>query len=215
MPAYDGLDQLLDVLQPVTVSVHRTSGVIVTAATRVLDFEQRGDAAVVIVACPPGVDSAEHHFEAELSWTHPLGRVSCSVATHPGRRPYGAVWVLAPRGPARRVQERRHFRVRMSVPLRLEWETEDSTEHSEAFTVDVSEGGVLALLHGEPPEIGTVLDTTLVVDGTELSGPASVVRHVPYPGGVGIGVMFPEPNANADRLRRAAFDAERRMVRGV
>jgi hypothetical protein len=208
MAAYDGIDDLLDVLQPVTVRVQRTSGVVVVAPTRVLDFERRGDAAMVIVACPADVDASEHHFEAELSWTHPLGRVSCAVATHPGRRPYGAVWVLAPRGPARRVQERRHFRVRMTVPLRLSWDD----MHSEAFTVDVSEGGVLALLRDEPPDVGSVVDTTLVVDGTELSGPGTVVRHVPYPGGVGIGVMFPEVNANADTLRRAAFDAERRRV---
>lgn len=208
MAGYDASGGLPDVLQPVTIRVQRTSGSTLLVPTRVLDLEERDDDVVVVVACPAGVDAAEHHFEAEVAWTHPLGRVSCPVATHPGRRPYGAVWILTPRGPAQRLQERRHFRARMAVPLHLEWEE----TCSDAVTVDLSEGGLLALLRGEAPEVGTVLDTTLHVDGAALSGPATVIRHVPYPGGVGIGVMFPEPNPHADRLRRAAFDAERRRV---
>ena len=201
-------DAAPDILAPVTVRVQRTSGSTLVAPTRVLDLEDRDDESVIVVACPAGLDASEHHFEAELAWTHPLGRVSCPVATHPARRPYGAVWVLHPRGPARRVQERRHFRARMSVPLELTWDD----HHVTATTVDVSEGGLLALVRGEAPDLGTVVDTMVLPDGTELTGPGTVVRHVPYPGGVGVGVMFPEHNANADTLRRAAFDAERRRV---
>lgn len=222
MVASDHPDQVPDVLQPVTMSLGRTVGPPMLAPTRVLDLETEPGVTRVIVGCPTGCDPSEHHFDATLTWTQPSGRLTRTVVAHPGRRRYGAVWILAFTGPAIRAQERRHFRARLAVPARISWQAEAGTSgeelvdrHCDAVTVDLSEGGVLALVRSDAPEVGTVVDTTLIVDGTELSGPATVVRHVPYPAGVGVGVMFPDPNGNADRLRRAAFDAERRKVNRV
>ena len=218
MPAYDRTDLLPDVLQAVTVHVQRQDSA-VTAPTRVLDLEPGAGSDVVVVASPAGAAVAEHHAEAELSWTHPLGRVSCQVSTYSDRRPYGSVWVLTPHGPARRVQERQYFRARMALPLRLVWEdvaepSSDVDQHRvDGITVDLSEGGLLALLRGAAPAVGSVVDATLRLDGDELRSRATVVRHVPYPGGVGVGVMFGEPNENADTLRHAAFESERRRAR--
>ena len=191
MAANDRAESLPGVLQPVTLRLVRTAGPAVVAPTRVLDLETRDGASYVVVACPAGCDPDEHHLEASLSWAHPFGRVSFPVTTHPGRRPYGAVWTLVPTGPATRLQERRHFRASMTVPARLAWpdDTEDpDAEEAEphrrdAVTVDLSEGGVLALMRGEPPAIGARIDTTLVIDGDELHSPATVVRHVAFPGG--------------------------------
>jgi hypothetical protein len=215
MPA----EPLPDVLQDVTLRWVRTSGAAVHAPTRVLDLETRDDATTyVVVACPADTDPHEHHFEAELAWTHPLGRVSCPVSAHPGRRPYGAVWVLTPAGPPRRLQERRHFRAPMALPVRITWPEPGAEEqggrHSDGTTVDVSEGGLLALLRGAAPEVGASVETTVVVDGEELSSTATVVRHVGFPAGVGVATAFPDPAPHADRLRRAAFEAERRRARG-
>lgn len=218
MPAYDRTTLLPDVLQAVTVRVRRNDTDLY-APTRVLDLEQHAGADVVVVASPAGAVVGEHHVHAELAWTHPLGRVSCEVSTESDRRAYGSVWVLTPSGPLRRVQERRYFRARMSVPLRLRWEdgaepTEDSHQQSrDGVTVDLSEGGVLGLLRGDPPAVGSGVEATLRLNGDEMQGRATVVRHVPYPGGVGVGVMFDEPNENADTLRRLAFESERRRVR--
>jgi hypothetical protein len=221
MMAFNRPDELPEVLQPVTLRLERTNGPVLLAPTRVLDLESDPGVVRVVVACPPGCDPTEHHFDATLTWTEPTGRISRAVVAHPGRRRYGAVWVLSTDGPAIRAQERRHFRAHVAVPARMSWEeptgTDDLEErHCDAVTIDISEGGVLALVRAIPPEIDSVVDTVLLIDGRELHGPATVVRHVPYPGGVGVGVTFPDRHANADRLRRAAFEAERRRVnRGV
>lgn len=218
MPAYDRIDHLPEVLQAVMVRVTRSDGSGVDSQTRVLDLEHEGDREVVVVACPPDI-AAGSYETAELSWTYPLGRLSCPVRTGAGQRPYGSVWLLTPDGPPLRVQDRRHFRSTMSVPLKLAWEESVDSEQepvhrrADCITVDLSEGGVLALVRGEAPEVGRTVDATLLVGGEELRGEARVVRHVPYPGGVGVGVTFIEPNIHADALRRAAFDAERRRAR--
>ncbi|KAB2811241.1 PilZ domain-containing protein [Pimelobacter simplex] len=219
------------VLQSVALTVRPTSGAPLALQTKVLDLEPQPDGSTtLVVAPPPGLDPREHHFDATLAWTYPLGRMECTVRTRPGRRAYGDVWLVCASAPATRLQERAYFRARLTVPVLLTWtdETEDSdapedTTDSDAteeqpepvelhgLVVDLSEGGLLATVPSRPPALGTRVEVTVRVDGENLSQPATVVRHVAFAsGGHGVAVAFAEPRRHGDRLRAVVFAVERR-----
>jgi len=213
---------LPETLQPVVLRIERTVGDPVVATTRVMDVEDApGGLPTLVVSCPPELDPLEHHLHAELSWTCARGRMSRAVSAHPGRRAYGRVWQLVPAPPVMRLQERMHFRAGVAVPVRLQWYadrparsgTEPEEHELDGVTVDLSEGGALAFVRTTPPPPGTTVITTLRIDGEELQSPATVVRHVDYPGGAGVAVRFADRGEHGDRLRRAAFEAERRAAR--
>lgn len=212
-------------LQPVGLTLRPTLGEPVAVATRVLDLEPLGDGlSTIVVACPEGMDPDEHHFEASVSWTYPLGRMECAVSTRPAIRNYGRVWLLRPSAPPSRLQQRAFFRARVPVAVALSWlldEPEDhegdgEPRHAEALgvAVDLSEGGVLATTSLPLAPVGTTVEVTVRVDGDNLAQDARVVRHVRFAGGgAGVAVSFLDPTTHGDRIRRLVFETERRRNR--
>lgn len=207
------------VLQSVALTVRPTSGAPLALQTKVLDLEPQPDGSTtLVVAPPPGLDPREHHFDATLAWTYPLGRMECTVRTRPGRRAYGDVWLVCASAPATRLQERAYFRARITVPVLLAWaddpEQPDDTAELPGVVVDLSEGGLLATVPSRPPALGTRVEATVRVDGEELTQAATVVRHVAFAnGGHGVAVAFAEPRRHGDRLRGIVFATERRRRR--
>ena len=209
------------VLQSVALTLRPTSGRPLALETKVLDIEPQPDGSTRLVVAPPaGLDPREHHFDATLAWTYPLGRMECPVSTRPGRRAYRDVWLLCPRAPATRLQQRAYFRAQIPVPVLLAWqepaaddaEPEDIELHG--VVVDLSEGGLLASVRSNPPEPGTQVEVTVRLDGHNLSQPARVVRHVDFAsGGTGVAVEFVDPKVHGDRLRAVVFESERRHRR--
>lgn len=227
MPAPDptGPEVHPAILQSVALTLRPTVGDPVALATRVLDVEPQPDGrTTIVVACPEGHDPLEHHFDATVTWTYPLGRMEFPVSTRPGRRAYGRVWVLEPSAAPARIQERAFFRARVSVPVVLAWdvvaqddaEEPEETERREltAVAVDLGEGGVLAVIRAVPPAVGTLVEATVRVDGANYTQPARVVRHVSFAtGGVGVAVAFLNPKTHGDRFRTLVFETERRRRR--
>ena len=219
-------------LQAVALTLRPTVGEPVDVETRVLDVEPYGDGGTaLVVACPDGLDPDEHHFDASVTWTYPLGRMVCAVSTRPAVRHYGRVWLLRPSAAPTRLQQRTFFRARLAVPVALTWPlataaTADAADEDEAdddatpptsllgVAVDLSEGGVLAATQGPVPEPGTPVEATIRIDGDNLAQPARVVRHVRFAGGgVGVAVSFADPTIHGDRIRHAVFETERRRRR--
>lgn len=215
------------VLQNVALTVRPTTGSALALETKVLDLEPQSDGSTtLVVAPPPGLDPREHHFDATLAWTYPLGRMECTVRTRPARRAYGDVWLLCPSAPATRLQERAYFRARIAVPVLLTWTDPDAEREPEqdpdvepepidlaGVVVDLSEGGLLATVPrgSRAPAVGTRLEATVRVDDEDLAQPATVVRHVRFAsGGIGVAVAFAEPRRHGDRLRAVVFAVERR-----
>lgn len=214
-------------LQPVALTLRPTVGEPVDVETRVLDLEPYGDGGTaLVVACPDGLDPDEHHFDASIAWTYPLGRMVCAVSTRPAVRHYGRVWLLRPSAAPTRLQQRTFFRARLAVPVALTWPVEqegtDATSQDDdpptasllGVAVDLSEGGVLAAAQGEVPDPGTTVEVTIRIDGDNLAQAARVVRHVRFAGGgTGVALSFADPAVHGDRIRRAVFETERRRRR--
>lgn len=210
-------------LQSVTLTLRPTRGEPVRVRTKVLDLEPQSDGtSTIVVACPPDLDPAEHHFEASVSWTYPLGRMECGVTTRPGTRNYGPVWLLRPSAPPSRLQQRAYFRANVAVPVALAWVREETDEvpaepvREEALgvAVDLSEGGLLATSSVPLPPLDAELEVTVRVDGENLAQQGRVVRHVRFAGGAsGVAVTFVDPTTHGDRIRRLVFETERRRRR--
>ncbi|HVK27977.1 MAG TPA: PilZ domain-containing protein [Nocardioides sp.] len=215
-------------LQAVALTLRPTVGEPVDVETRVLDVEPYGDGGTaLVVACPDGLDPDEHHFDASVTWTYPLGRMVCAVSTRPALRHYGRVWLLRPSAAPTRLQQRTFFRARVAVPVALTWplveDADDRTDGEEDTTppssllgvaVDLSEGGVLAATQGPVPAPGALVEVTLRIDGDNLAQSGRVVRHVRFAGGgVGVAVSFVDPAVHGDRIRRVVFETERRRHR--
>lgn len=212
-------------LQPVGLRLRPTTGDTLDVETRVLDVEPYGDGGTtLVVACPDGLDPDEHHFDASVSWTYPLGRMECAVSTRPAVRHYGRVWLLRPSAAPTRLQQRAFFRARVAVPVALAWTTEpaeDGPAEDEpekhallGVAVDLSEGGALAAAQGDIPPVGADVEATVRIDGDNLAQPARVVRHVQFAGGgTGVALSFADPTAHGDRIRRLVFETERRRQR--
>ncbi len=209
------------ILQTVALTLRPTAGEPIALTTRVLDLEPQPDGGTnLVVACPDGHDPLEHHFEATVSWTYPLGRMECLVSSQPAKRAYGRVWLLRLSAPAMRVQARNYFRARVSVPVLLTW-TDGTDEFDRpqpaelvAVAVDLGEGGLLAVVRTEPPTAGTLVDATVRVEGTNYTQPARVIRHVDFiSGGLGVAVAFLDPKLHGDRFRKLVFESERRRRR--
>lgn len=215
-------------LQPVGLTLRPTLGEPVAVVTRVLDLEPLGDGlSTIVVACPEGMDPDEHHFEASVSWTYPLGRMECAVSTRPGTRNYGRVWLLRPSAPPSRLQQRAFFRARVPVAVALSWPLDEPDDHHGddvaeeparaevlGVAVDLSEGGLLATTSLPLAAVGTIVEVTVRVDGDNLAQAARVIRHVRFAGGgSGVAVSFLDPTTHGDRIRRLVFETERRRNR--
>ncbi|HWJ81573.1 MAG TPA: PilZ domain-containing protein [Nocardioides sp.] len=186
--------------------------------TKVLDLETGPEGPVVVLSRQPGAAGLADVPDVALVWTGILGRLECPVSLHTARRDYGAVWLAVPAGPTVRTQRRSYFRARMYAPVHISWteEREDRPpiERSlDGIAVDVSEGGLLATVRGTMPPPGTRVHAAVVLDGDTLDQVAVVVRHQVFTGGgIGIAVAFVDPDLYGDRVRRAAFEAERRRL---
>ncbi|WP_435768568.1 PilZ domain-containing protein [Nocardioides sp. SYSU DS0651] len=219
------------VLQTVELRLHPTVGDAVVRETKVLDLETDEGAQLLVVSCPPDLDPLVHHLDATIAWTYPLGRMECAVTTRPSRRDYGQVWLVRPAGPATRLQDRAYFRAPVSVPLSIAWVAEppatDETagpdggttdapaepvhHESPGVVVDLSEGGLLGIVRGQLPPVGSEVDSTIKIDGLALAHPAVVVRHVAFAGGsTGVALAFDDPSVHGDVIRRFVFAAQRR-----
>ncbi|WGX94353.1 PilZ domain-containing protein [Nocardioides sp. L-11A] len=202
------------VLQPVALTLRPTTGGPTAVSTKVLDLEPQPDGSTRLVVAPPaGLDPREHHLDGTVAWTYPLGRMECPVTTRPARRAYGDVWLLCPSAPATRLQQRAYFRARVAVPVLLRWERQEAEEPTElpGVVLDLSEGGLLATVRTPPPPVGSPVEATVRIDGDDLVQPAAVVRHVRFAsGGLGVAVAFADPTVHGDRIRRLAFETERR-----
>jgi hypothetical protein len=211
-------EPLPEVLQTVTLVAQptETAGGVETE-TKVLDVESSGlDDATVVLSRQLGTDGLTGRPVA-MVWTGLLGRVECPVALRTGRRDYGPVWLARATGRAVRTQRRAYFRARMHMPVQLAWIEERDGRPVErrldCVAVDLSEGGVLATIRGPLPSPGTTVTATVTLDGESLDQTALVVRHAVFAGGgMGIAVAFVDPALYGDRIRRAAFEAERRAL---
>lgn len=208
------------IMQTVALTLRPTLGDPVALTTRVLDLEPHPDGrTAIVVASPEGLDPHEHHFDATVSWTYPLGRMECTVSTRPGTRNYGRVWLLRPSAPPSRLQQRAYFRARVAVAVAISWTAEDQDGNEETVEVlgtaiDLSEGGLLASAGLPLPPVGLAVTATVRVDGDNLAQRARIVRHVRFAGGgCGLAVSFDDPSAHGDRIRRLVFETERRRRR--
>lgn len=220
------------VLTPVQLRLPGPDDTSTEVVSRVMDLESGdGDAATqapadpadlrIVVARPDltGVPDAgvlpRPGQQLTLGWPHENGQVVLPVTATAERRPYGPVWLLAPTGEPRRVQRREFFRVPLAAPVTLAPlppDGEASGPAQEGTVVDLGEGGLLAVVEGHPPAVGTEVEVRLLVAGELLHSAAEVVRHVELPGGrLGVGLRFDDPEEHGDLIRSVAFAEQRRL----
>lgn len=214
---------LPEVLQSVTLVLRpaRDDDRALEVGTKVIDLEVTRDGPTIVVSRQPGVDGLTRAPHVELAWLGPSGPIGFPVALSSARRDYGPVWLARPIGPAVRTQRRAFFRASMYAPVRVDW-TEDVDggepvdRRADGVTVDLSEGGMLAAFRDAWPPSGTEVTVAVVVDGDRLEQLGVVLRQVELTGGgTGLAVAFADPARHGDRLRRAAFEAERRQLRAA
>ncbi|NYJ01206.1 c-di-GMP-binding flagellar brake protein YcgR [Nocardioides thalensis] len=184
---------------------------------QVLDIEADAIVTTLVLSRLPEHGDAEAQVDAAVAWTGDTGRFTCPVVVRRAQRDYGPVWLARVAGPAVRDQRRSHFRAPVHVPVVLTWDAEDADEVTErrlsAVAADLSEGGLLATVGGDAPPAGASVGVTIRLDDETLGLEARVVRRTTYDGGGhGVALEFTDPGRHADRLRRAAFDAERRSA---
>jgi hypothetical protein len=118
-------------------------------------------------------------------------------------------WTLRPTGPAERSQRRKSVRGRVELPLVMPW----AGGLLRGLTVDLSEGGIKALVDGWglPPESGTpALVTLQLEDGVVLDLHGEVVWHAARGPKWLLAMRFLDvPDRDADTLRRRVFRALR------
>lgn len=123
----------------------------------------------------------------------------------------GAVpgWHLLATGPTQRSQRRKVVRARIELPVVLPWAGGTMT----GTTVDLSEGGMRALLDGWglPPESDTRLEATITVDeGVFVDVHGAVIWTAERAAQWLLAMRFDDvPDRDADLLRRRVFKALR------
>ena len=117
-------------------------------------------------------------------------------------------WRLAPTGPAERSQRRKAVRGRLELPVVIPW----AGSLLSGTTIDVSEGGLKALLDGWglPPDPGTRTSLSITLEDGVLDLTGEVVWHHARGAQWVVAVRFYDvPDKAADRLRRRVFQALR------
>lgn len=184
---------------------------------QVLDLEADGEVTTLVLARLPQHRDADRAPEASVVWTGQTGRFACPVTVRRAQRDYGPVWLARVNGPVVRHQRRSHFRAPVHVPVALAWTVEDGDDVTErrisAVAADLSEGGLLATVGSEAPPTGALVSVRIRLADDEVDLDATVVRRTTYDGGGhGVALEFTDSGRHADRLRRAAFEAERRIA---
>src|SRR3954470_6448543 len=117
-------------------------------------------------------------------------------------------WHLAVAGTAERSQRRKAVRARVQLPVLMPWAGGQMT----GTTVDVSEGGMRALMDGWglPPDPGTALQVSLTLDAALVHLPGTVVWTSIRGAQWLLAVQFQEvPEKAGDLIRRRVFQALR------
>ena len=118
-------------------------------------------------------------------------------------------WLLAPTGPAARSQRRKAVRAYVALPVEMPW----SGSVLKGTTIDLSEGGIKALVDGwgVPPEGGQRLLATVGLEAdVDLEMPSEVVWTSEKAGGQWvIALRFDATEKDADVVRRRVFRALR------
>jgi hypothetical protein len=182
-----------------------TRGVTVTASVELAD-------AYVVIVRPQG-DQSSCHLQpgesVELYWvggheerTLPGTLTSLEGGSEPR-------WQIAVKGQAERSQRRKTVRARVAVPVIVPWAGSQLT----GTTVDLSEGGMRALMDGWglPPEPGTPTQVSIEVDDKLLHLHGEFVWTADRGGQQWLLAMkfVDVPEQAADTLRRRVFQALR------
>jgi hypothetical protein len=118
------------------------------------------------------------------------------------------LWHLSVNGPAERSQRRKAVRAQVQVDVVMPWAGAQMKGH----TVDLSEGGMRALMDGWglPPDSGTAVQISLDLDDALLHLPGEVVWTSIRGAQWLLAMRFVEvPEKAADLLRRRVFQALR------
>jgi len=134
-------------------------------------------------------------------------------------------WRLAVSGPVTRTNRRAHVRVDITCPVELAWLPEPADGDQPGVTavrgrtVNVSEGGLLALVDGPRPPVGTTAVARLRLDGELFVLPGTVLRHqdLARPGvdvhdARAIAMRFDRPAEHGDSIRRHLFRHQRTIL---
>ena len=183
-----------------------TRGITVTASV-----DRSDDFALVVhpVAAGPASEAIKVGDPVEVYWvsgyeerTLPAKVASIEESAEPS-------WTLRPTGPAESSQRRRSVRGRVELPVVLPL----AGGLLRGLTVDLSEGGMKALVEGWglPPEAGTPTVVTLQLeDGVVLDLPGEIVWHAARGPQWLLAMRFTDVEDHAaDTLRRRVFRALR------
>lgn len=177
-----------------------------------LKVGRRHAAAEVVIAQPSF--AGDLHGEATgagylLCWTTDRG-IHEVVGTYVDRERIGPLligWRLHVEGPVQRIQRRAHARFDLTVPVHV---MDGDGGVVRGYTVNLSEGGVLASLEHPAPSVGSSVVVRFALGSQQetfvLAG--RVVRQQPTTGpkpGVFVAVAFDTPDAHGDRLRPHLF----------
>jgi hypothetical protein len=118
-------------------------------------------------------------------------------------------WRLRATGPVSRVQRRAHARVEITLPVQLvvlddgEPGREPGVRLLDGVCVNLSEGGILAVIETPLPALRTAVEVRFGLGSQSFALPGSVVRHQAAP--VAVALAFDTPDAHGDRLRPLLF----------
>ena len=165
-----------------------------------------------LVVVRPAGDPSDGEIQpgdpVELYWIggeeeRTLGGTVSSIEAGPDAR-----WHIAVSGFAERSQRRKAVRARVEVEVIIPWAGGQMT----GVTVDLSEGGIRALMDGWglPPEPDTRTQLTLSIDDALLHLPGRIVWTSIRGAQWLLAVQFLDvPDSAGDRLRRRVFQALR------
>jgi hypothetical protein len=203
---------------------------------------RRPGAAEIVIARPAFTGDLlgeTGHDSYLLRWVTDRGKFEVT-GRYVSRERIGPVligWRLQVTGPVSRTQRRAHARVDVTVPVGIalpDGVPDDGPDPApgaawQGWTVNLSEGGVLATLCSPAPPVDAPVRVTFALEGSHFALTGRVVRHQPartasggcVPGSVGsdgvarvaIAVAFDTPEVHGDRLRPLLFAQQLRARR--
>lgn len=181
-----------------------TRGVTVTAA---VELSSTG-----VVVVRPGGDQSASEIQpgdpVELYWVGGQEERTLRGTVTSAEGGTAALWHIAVSGQAERSQRRKAVRARVALEVLIPWAGGQMTGH----TVDLSEGGMRALMDGWglPPAPGTASQVSLTLDDALVHLQGAVVWTSIRGAQWLLAMQFHDvPENAADRLRRRVFQALR------